>query len=483
MEQSGLAGGRWERRRGCGGGTGHLALLDDERQALALRSIDEDADRVVAGLGEGQVPHVQTERQDRVATFARTLGANGGRRRRQLLTVRCQQQELQLIISSMRGIESASVLYDLRDKRAFGQEAVNTASVSVRPEGGLPLDASQVRAIRHSVSSAFAGLKPEQVTVNDLNGTVHVGNNGTPGSGDSADDPVASRKMMYEQEWNNKIRRAVSFIPAVLVETNVEIDPQSGHEENVTTYDTKGVVYNQRETTGTKSVEPAPPAGSPGLGSQGGVNQAAKIGSGSAIKSSEETLHSESQTKVPTTHVHKTQHGLTPKDVKVAIGIPSSYYEKVWQLENPVAAGEQPKKSLPADLDRIKERVKVEVERATVALLPPTEQPVDRYPRINVYSFADFPVAAPSAPGMQDHALAWLAQNWSTLGMVGLTLVGLLFLRSMIRSVPLTAPAAALAADAPPNLSLVTGGDETSDEPTSRRSRQAARRLGAFAAR
>lgn len=95
-----------------------------------------------------------------------------------------RQKTLAMIIRSMRGIENAYVMYAQEDKPQFRRERVTTASVSVKPTGTGQLDESQVSAIRHLVAGAIAGLKPEHVTVADLNGPIHYG--GDPDSGGSA---------------------------------------------------------------------------------------------------------------------------------------------------------------------------------------------------------------------------------------------------------------------------------------------------------
>jgi flagellar M-ring protein FliF len=389
-----------------------------------------------------------------------------------------KQQELQNVMRRMEGIESAAVLYDAKDKRSFGQEPTATASVSVKPKGNLPLTQNQIRSLRYMVKAAFAGLQASDVTVTDLStGQAYIGHSDTPGAGDSQDDAYASRKRMYEQDWTNKIREVMSFIPGVIVQTNVEINPQTAHEESLTTYEAKAVPYNQKETNTTKTVEPVNTAGPPGFGAQqpGGINQAARIGSSTAIKSSEETNHTEAQQKIPTTVVRKTEHGLTPKHIQVSIGIPTTYYETVWATENPPAAGQPASKPTPADLARIKETVKTDVERATVTLIDKSDLPADKFPRINVWSFAPPPMAVPIMPGFQDNALAWLAQNWSTLGMIALALLGLRFLRSMIKSMPAPAPvtAASQAVEMQPKLSVVAAGEEAApgEEGAPKRSR------------
>jgi flagellar biosynthesis/type III secretory pathway M-ring protein FliF/YscJ len=78
------------------------------------------------------------------------------------------QNELALQICAMPGIEQASVLYSVDIPGNF-QPKVFTATVSVKPSGTGQLDESRVLDIRHLVAGAIAGLKPENVTVSDLN--------------------------------------------------------------------------------------------------------------------------------------------------------------------------------------------------------------------------------------------------------------------------------------------------------------------------
>ena len=81
-----------------------------------------------------------------------------------------KEKKLGLFISVMPGIERASVVYDSDTKWGLNREKINTASVAVKPVGSERLDQAKVSMIRHYVASAFAGLKPDDVTVSDVNG-------------------------------------------------------------------------------------------------------------------------------------------------------------------------------------------------------------------------------------------------------------------------------------------------------------------------
>ncbi len=188
-----------------------------------------------------------------------------------------KQIELQSIICHMQGIESASVMYDAEESKSLIKEKVTTASVSVKPLGAMQLDDNQVRMLRHLVAGAFAGLKPQSVTVTDLNSKTYPGSSSADGIGGGDDDPYNTRKRIYEKQWNEKIASALSYIPGVLVTSNVELDAETMHEETSTDFDPKTVPYEQREEGMTKTVRGSAGGGRPGLAQQHGVNQPATV--------------------------------------------------------------------------------------------------------------------------------------------------------------------------------------------------------------
>ena len=187
------------------------------------------------------------------------------------------QNELQLILSNMRGIEAASVMYDVEETGPFGKVRSVTGSVSVTTSTGMPLEEEQVRTIRHTVAPAIGG-KPETISVTDLNnGQVYPGSsNGNPAGG--SEDQYGSLKRIYEKQWQEKIMATLSLIPGVLVTANVELDPETGHTETQTEYDAKAVTYSTRESEKKSLMHGPAPSGRPGLAAQGGVNQPAVVG-------------------------------------------------------------------------------------------------------------------------------------------------------------------------------------------------------------
>ena len=80
-----------------------------------------------------------------------------------------KQTDLARVIRQMPGIASASVIYDVESRAAPFKDKNITASVMVKPAESVHLDKQIVSAIRTMVAHSFAGLKPENVAVTDLN--------------------------------------------------------------------------------------------------------------------------------------------------------------------------------------------------------------------------------------------------------------------------------------------------------------------------
>jgi flagellar M-ring protein FliF len=137
-------------------------------------------------------------------------------------------------------------------------------------------------------------------------------------------------------------------------------------------------------------------------------------------------------------HIEKETVGLTPKRATVAVGIPSSYFEKVWHERNPAKEGEEPKTPDTVALDAVREEVLGQVRKQVTALLPPlpAEATQNTADLVTITAFQDIKPGPLPGPSTVQKVLAWLSQHWSTLGLIGLVGAGLLMLRSMVRGVP-----------------------------------------------
>jgi flagellar M-ring protein FliF len=348
------------------------------------------------------------------------------------------QEELSLIIRSMKGVENAYVLYDTDTKSGLNlnHEKTTTATVGVKPQGSEQLDAERVSSIRQCVAGAIAGMKAENVTVIDLNG-------GRPYHGDSdgggmaGENTYAAVKEMYERALKSKILNAVP-IPNLAVEVSVVLDPLRSSHSDTVKLEPKTVPYYIEEKGETENREGGGGAGGrPGyaVNANGPTALATAAGKGPRDER-ENTQRKEQSTPLSTDHTRKETVGLTPKSAKATVGIPSGYYEKVWRERNPAKEGEEAKTPDQAALDQIREEVSKDVRKHVATLLPAAESAADAAELVTITTFQDIRPGEIPAPSASQKAMIWLGQNWSTLGMVGLALVSLAILRSMVRGSP-----------------------------------------------
>ncbi len=229
--------------------------------------------------------------------------------------------------------------------------------------------------------------------------------------------------------------------PGVSVSVNVELDPELQNETHKITYDPQPTAV--QSNTFTKSTESKPPLGGrPGtVPNEVKGNTPRELYGGNTPESTSEENREQQYSLAGHEQTVTRKAPLVPTKVFASVGLPQSYFAKVWQEQNPTAAGDPPK---TPDLDELKntqlEVTKV-IEDIVATLLGVAEPGVDVYPQINVFSFSDLPIQMPTEPSLADTSLVWLGQNWSTLGLIGVGLFSLLFLRGMIRSTTASAPA------------------------------------------
>jgi flagellar M-ring protein FliF len=353
-----------------------------------------------------------------------------------------KQRHLAMIIGAMPNVENAAVTYEIRKPSGLSRELIASAAVSVKPALSHTLDSSQVRKVRHLVAAGL-GLKPEQVTVADLSpgGAVYVGSDSGP-LGEGEDHKYLTVMRAHQKLIEETIQKALSYIPNVSVSASVELNPEVQIERNNTTFDSKQAgTLNTRDESTTRTTEQAGPGGRPGLAAQqpGGANQPAVLAGGGSTSTSEDSTSTSEVKQVP---AHRTETstviGLTPKNVKVSVGVPMSYYAAIFQQRNPAPAGQAPKQPTENDLRQIEEAEVAKIQKHVAQLIPTTVDPADASatPLVQVSSFYPPPASGLPDVALTDRVLSWLSGSWSTLGMFALALVALWMLRSLWKSVP-----------------------------------------------
>jgi flagellar M-ring protein FliF len=383
-----------------------------------------------------------------------------------------REEELSLIVRSMPGIESASVMVDVDVKPGLNltHDKIGTASVSVKPMGTTSLDESRVTSIVQLVAAARLGIQPEHVTVTDLNSG--ISRHGVPEGIGGGASTYADAKSRYEKELKSKVLNALGYIPGVGVETTIVLDTQQSSQSESLKNDPKPVPRRRAEKSKTVSEEGSGPGGRPGLATQGNtpmsLASAAASSSSKGTHKEEETSDVEEVNDISTVREIKQTVGLTPKLAKVSVGVPESYFAKVWRERNPPADNGEQKLPDQAALKPIRDQEVQSIRKQVAGLLPPAEGVSDLAELVTVTTFSDIQRGEIPVPGLAQSALGWFGQNWGTLAIAGLVLVSLNMLRSMVRAAP--------AAPEPSTTSLrVAAEPEPKEEDTAEAA--AARRL------
>jgi flagellar M-ring protein FliF len=124
--------------------------------------------------------------------------------------LRALEGELARTIRAIDRIQAARVHLVLPERPLFSRETPEpSASIVVRVRGAL--EPQQIRAIRHLVSSAVSGLKPQRVSIVDETGALLADGAG----GDDENVIGDERRTAFEKRMRNEVEAIVSSVVGV----------------------------------------------------------------------------------------------------------------------------------------------------------------------------------------------------------------------------------------------------------------------------
>jgi flagellar M-ring protein FliF len=196
---------------------------------------------------------------------------------------RAIEGELARTILTMANVKAARVHLVLPDRASFrSDQQPASASVVIRTTG--PDDASPAQAIRHLVAAAVPGLKVDNVTVLNTEGSVLA-------SGDDIDSASAGKMAMVEQTVNReieeKVRRTLTpylgignFQVSIASRLNLDrsttseviYDPNSRVERSVRTVKENALAQNTSRESSTGVQENLPDQGANNNSAETGKN-------------------------------------------------------------------------------------------------------------------------------------------------------------------------------------------------------------------
>jgi flagellar M-ring protein FliF len=328
------------------------------------------------------------------------------------------QEQLAEIVSRMKGIEWATVMFNIENSSSLDAKKIVTASVTVKPVGSQTLTDDQVQKIRLAVGPSI-GAAPESVSVIDDNGNPYPG--AAPGEAAANKNDYLATKLKYEQQYAQRIRQAISFVPGAVVTVNVDLYIELNDAPAATPVNSKSAVASDPIDSAQANSNTSPPAA---RSSQTLPNMPAMIADlvganpqelGSAAPRGDAPGGQPWQVRRPIF--------LTPKRVTASVGIPASYYEGVWRQQQPGLS-----------LAQIEQQEQAKIEQYILPLLPaPEASATDVKSRLAIHTFQSIstPPVATSTP--QDRALTWCGEHAGQIGVGVLGLVSLLMVRSIAR--------------------------------------------------
>jgi flagellar M-ring protein FliF len=191
--------------------------------------------------------------------------------------VRATEGELQRTIASLTPVESARVHLASPEATLYSTtQQPTTASVAIRTKPGATLSPQEVRGITQLVSGAVEGLKPDNVTIVNQDGTVLVPSPNTSGpDGQQTADALkmTGDQLVAKQRYETNLQENLQGLldaaigtkrSAVRVATDMNFDAAQTETESYAPQGTVRSTQTERESFQGTGGARQPPVGVPG---------------------------------------------------------------------------------------------------------------------------------------------------------------------------------------------------------------------------
>ncbi len=199
---------------------------------------------------------------------------------------RAIEGELQRTINGLNPVENSRVHIATPDQSLYSSsQEPTTASIAIKTKPGQALSPQEVKGITMLVSNAVEGLKPENVTIVDQDGTILLPGNGPNGNGDGTTADalrLTQEQLLAKERYESAVQQSIqSMLDDTLgpkravarVSTKMNFDAQSSESK---IYAPQGTILSQQtereSNVGTTPRQP-PAVGVPGTTSNIGTYQ------------------------------------------------------------------------------------------------------------------------------------------------------------------------------------------------------------------
>ena len=330
-------------------------------------------------------------------------------------------------IEAFPDVRHASVEYSVGERIGMGRRRTQSASVFVVPEGFEPLPKNRIAAIKDLIRGSYADMQPNEVFVIDSNGPHAT-------SLSDADDLLRRRREEEEAHYVLKVRKQLYELGEIKVAAYAEIDPTMNVERAMLKFDEQPTTID--ESTRKVQSESTRPLNRGVPGVETNVTQNRPLSLEENVQRSTTSEDQRQSTRVAGQQYEQSQlASLQTKRVRISVGLPDSYYRKVWAYRFPNRDPNDPGDVAPADyieqIEAIKRETKAFIERGVANVLPNVSVGEDKFDQlVEVWDYPDVPEVSVEESKSAEFLLTWLAESWQTLALVILGMVALLVARS-----------------------------------------------------
>ncbi|MHB0955777.1 MAG: hypothetical protein ACYC0X_05290 [Pirellulaceae bacterium] len=353
--------------------------------------------------------------------------------------MQANQKKFGQVLSDYTGIDTATVQFQEVRKGGFPPQVERKATVAARATRG-ELSPGLVQAIRTATSGWF-GIRPDDVTIIDLNGNVTFGGDRATREPNGPQTEYAEAKRWYENYWKEKIKDCLAVYPGIVVGVNVELDPELDSESRKVVVDSQPTALESNTYRKTSESKPSG-GGRPGaVPNEVPSNTPRDIASIAQPESSLDENREEQIAVAGHEQTTRRKAPLTPTTVTATVMVPQSYFYDLVKKATPPQAGEEPKEPTAAQVADKEKEVMLAIKSTVLRTLPPQQPDEIAADRVEVTSYVDLPMPVVEPPTLAATAQGWFSDNWQNLGLLGVGLLSLWILRSMVRSNPSTTSA------------------------------------------
>ena len=350
-------------------------------------------------------------------------------------------------LSAFHEIAWASVEYDEGERMNLGGARAQSASVVVSPEGNEPLSTSRIHAIKEFVRGSYSGMRNEDVVVTDTNANSRAG---------QSNDPRHQIQQEEQARLETQVREILCGYGPIRVAAYIELPPANPPVASNTAITTSPVTVAPHSTPNVHVVRRQEPASST-RDSTGGNLLSSVFKAVTQVRSNRPARIAgqshPAEASIPPVATLLPSPIQSTRNVQVSVGLPESYYHRVWEHAYLREHAGATLKSIPtpdeARLRYIQSETETNIRAAITPAVLAAAQFVPRYSSaapqfssnaaqlaslVQIWTYPDLPNAETVKPDFAAVAIRWLEVHWQQVGFVIMGLFGLWIAARTLRS-------------------------------------------------